>query len=50
LWPLLNVIESAIAGGIAAWVLVAERPWSQVAKVFGLSFVFFIIGTVVQNL
>jgi hypothetical protein len=49
LWPLLNVIESTIAGGIAAWVLIAERPWSQVAKVFGISFMFFIIGTLVQN-
>jgi hypothetical protein len=49
LWPLLNVIESTIAGGIAAWVLKAERPWSQVVKVFGISFVFFMIGTVVQR-
>ena len=50
LWPLLNVIESTIAGGIAAWVLIAESPWSQVAKVFGISLMFFIIGVVVQNL
>ena len=50
MWPLLNVIESTIAGGIAAWVLIAERPWSQVAKVFGISLAFFIIGFVVQNL
>jgi hypothetical protein len=50
LWPLLNVIESTIVGGIAAWVLISERPWNQVAKVFGISFMFFIIGTVVQNL
>ena len=50
LWPLLSAIESTIAGGIAAWVLIAERPWSQVAKVFGISLMFFIIGNVVQNL
>jgi len=50
LWPLLSVIESTIAGGIAAWVLLAERPWSQIAKVFGVSLIFFIIGFVVQNL
>jgi hypothetical protein len=49
LWPLLNVIESTIAGGIAVWVLLSERPWIQVAKVFGISFMFFIIGTVVQR-
>ena len=47
LWPLLSAIESTIAGGIAAWVLIAERPWSQVAKVFGISLVFFIIGFII---
>jgi hypothetical protein len=50
LWPLLSMIESTIAGGIAAWVLISERPWSQVAKVFGISLMFFIIGNLVQNL
>jgi len=49
LWPLLSAIESTIAGGIAAWVLIAERPWSHVAKVFGISLMFFIIGVAVQN-
>jgi hypothetical protein len=50
LWPLLSMIESTIAGGIVAWVLIAELPWSQVVKVLGISLIFFIIGVVVQNL
>ena len=50
MWPLSIVIESTITGGVAAWVLIAERPWRQVAKVFGISLIFFIIGVVVQNL
>ena len=49
MWPLSIVIESTIAGGIAAWVLITGRPWRQVAKVFGISLIFFIIGVIVQN-
>jgi hypothetical protein len=50
LWPLSVVLESAIAGGIAAWIMTAEHPWKQVIKVFGVSIVFFILGVVIQNL
>jgi hypothetical protein len=49
-WPASVLLESAIAGGIMAWVLVAGRPWRRVAVVVAAAVVVFIIGVVVQNL
>jgi hypothetical protein len=49
-WPVSIVLDSTIAGAIAAWVLIAERPWRRVAAVCGIALVLFILGVVVQNL
>jgi hypothetical protein len=49
LWPLSSVLESTVAGGIAAWILIAEHPWRRIAKVLGVSIVFFILGVLIQN-
>ena len=50
IWPASVVIESAIAGALAAWVLVAERPWRRVGLVLCAGIVLFIVGVVIQNL
>ena len=50
LWPLSSVLESTIAGGVAAWLLIAEHPWRRVTKVFGLSLAMFVIAIIIQNL
>jgi hypothetical protein len=44
------MLESSVAGGIAAWVLIAEHPWKRVAKVFGGSLVCIFLAILVQNL
>jgi hypothetical protein len=49
-WPASVVVESTIAGSVAAWTLVAERPWRRVGWVFGAVVVLFVIGVVIQNL
>jgi hypothetical protein len=43
-------IESAAAGGLAAWVLATDRRWRRVALVFGLALLLFAVGVVAQNL
>ncbi len=42
--------ELAAAGAVAAWVLVAKRPWRRVALVFLAALVLFVVGVVIQNL
>lgn len=49
-WPASIIFESTVAGGIAAWVLIAEHPWRRVAAVFGVTLVLFVLGVVLQNL
>lgn len=49
-WPASAIVEWAIAGAVAAWVLVAQRPWRRVALVFLTTVVLFVIGVVIQNL
>ena len=49
-WPASVVAESASAGALAAWVLVAERPWRRVGLVLCAVIVLFIAGVVIQNL
>lgn len=49
-WPASTTVEWAIAGTVAAWVLVAQRPWRRVALVFLTAVVLFVIGVVIQNL
>jgi hypothetical protein len=49
-WPLSIVLDSTIAGAIAAWILIAERPWRRVAVVCAIAFLLFILGVVIQNL
>jgi hypothetical protein len=49
-WPASVVVESAIAGALAAWVLVAARPWRRVGLVLCAVIVLFIVGVVIQNL
>lgn len=50
IWPASVVVESAIAGALAAWVLVAARPWRRVGFVLCVAIVLFIAGVVIQNL
>ena len=50
IWPASVVVESAIAGALAAWVLVAARPWRRVGLVLCAVIVLFIAGVVIQNL
>jgi hypothetical protein len=50
LWPMSSVLVSTVAGGIAAWVLIAEHPWRRVATVFGGSLVLIFLAIVIQNL
>jgi hypothetical protein len=49
-WPASVAVESTIAGGVAAWTLVCERPWRRVGWVFGAGIVLFVGGVVIQNL
>ena len=49
-WPASVVVESAIAGALAAWVLVAARPWRRVGLVLCAVIVLFLVGVVIQNL
>lgn len=49
-WPASAVVESTIAGALAAWTLGAERPWRRVAVVLGAAVVLFVVGVVIQNL
>ncbi|OFW05376.1 MAG: hypothetical protein A3H96_07775 [Acidobacteria bacterium RIFCSPLOWO2_02_FULL_67_36] len=49
-WPASVAVESAIAGGVSAWVLAAGRPWRRVGLVFCAVVVLFIAGVVIQNL
>jgi hypothetical protein len=49
-WPASLTLDSTVAGAIAAWVLVAERPWRRVGLVFGVAVALFILGVVIQNL
>ncbi len=48
-WPLSMTVNSTVAGAIAAWVLIAERPWRRVAAVLGMTLVLFIVGVVIQS-
>jgi hypothetical protein len=50
IWPGSVVVESAIAGALSAWVLVARRPWRRVGFVLCATIVLFIAGVVIQNL
>jgi hypothetical protein len=49
-WPASVVIESTVAGAVAAWTLSATRPWRRVGLVFGAAFMLFVAGVVIQNL
>jgi hypothetical protein len=49
-WPASVVVESAIAGALAAWTLVAQRPWRRVGLVLCAAIALFIVGVVIQNL
>lgn len=48
-WPASILLDSTIAGGAMAWVLVAERPWRRVGVVIVAAFVLFVIGVVIQS-
>lgn len=49
-WPGSAVVESALAGAVAAWVLGAARPWRKVGLV-GVGFVVVVVMAVLlQNL
>jgi hypothetical protein len=50
IWPSSVVVESAIAGALAAWVLMAARPWRRVGLVLCVVIILFIAGVVIQNL
>ena len=49
-WPMSVTAEWASAGAVAAWVLVAQRPWRRVALVFLVALVVFAVGAAIQNL
>jgi hypothetical protein len=49
-WPASVTAGWAGAGGVAAWILVAQRPWRRVGLVFVAALVLFIVGVVIQNL
>ena len=49
-WPASVTADWACAGGVAAWVLVAQRPWRRVGLVFVAALILFIAGVVIQNL
>jgi len=49
-WPASLTVESTIAGAIAAWTLVAGRPWRRAGLVFGVAVILLILGVVFQNL
>jgi len=49
-WPISVAVESTIAGAVAAWTLIAGRPWRRAGLVFGVAVIFLILGVVVQNL
>jgi hypothetical protein len=49
-WPASVTVESTIAGAIAAWTLVAERPWRRVALVLAAAVALLVAGVAIQNL
>jgi len=49
-WPASFLLDSTIAGGVMAWVLVAERPWRRVGVVIAVAALLFVLGVVVQNM
>lgn len=49
-WPVSLTLESALAGAVAAWTLVAGRPWRRTGLVVGVAVILLILGVVVQNL
>jgi hypothetical protein len=48
--PITITIESAAAGGVAAWVLRGTKRWRRAGQVAGLAVLLFIVGVVAQNL
>lgn len=49
-WPASVTVESTLAAGVAAAVLISPRPWRRTAVVFGLVLVSFVVAVVLQNL
>jgi hypothetical protein len=45
-WPASVTVGSTLAGVVAAWVLVADRPWRRVGLVVGAAIILFILGVV----
>jgi hypothetical protein len=50
IWPASAVVESAVAGAVAAWVMLAGRPWRRAGLVLCAVVVLFVAGVVIQNL
>lgn len=48
--PITTAIESAAAGGTAAWVTRGAGRWRRAAKVAAVAMLLFIVGVVAQNL
>ena len=49
-WTVCTGAESSLAGGVAAWVFGARKPWRHVAAALGLSLLLLILAVVAQNL
>jgi hypothetical protein len=49
-WPGSALIESAIAGVVAGWVLGGQRPWRRVGLVAVASVIVVIVAIVLQNI
>jgi hypothetical protein len=47
--PATTAIESAAAGGAAAWVLRGARRWRRVGLIFGVTVLCFVVGVVIQS-
>jgi len=50
IWPASMVVESAVAGLVATWVIVARRPWRRAVLILCAAIVLFVVGVVTQNL
>ncbi len=48
-WTASGAVESLFAGGVAAWVVLAARPWRRVSRVLLIFVVLMIVGVVLQN-
>jgi hypothetical protein len=49
-WPVTAILESAVAGAAAAFLLKSSTPWRRLIFILLITLVLFILGVILQNL